>query len=386
MITKCPECELQVSDKAFTCPHCGYPLQKPKEYHKSKKRMRLPNGFGQISEIKGNLRKPFRAMITVGKNKYGRPICKLLQPEAYFETYKEAYEALLEHNKNPDSYSSSMTVKELHDRWVQVYMDRVAPQTYDRTNSVWRHCTPLYDCKLCDLRTGHIKDLMDKETSSNTRIRVRGLFVMMLDYAVEYEMVDHNCAKNIDALTDRREAEAARISHINFEDDEMEILWKNAGDPIVNIILVSCYSGWRPNEICELTLENTDLERWCYVGGSKTDSGKNRTVPVHEKIKGIVNDAYNASKEEGSKYLFSALRGEYFVYKREFRRVIGILGLNPAHTPHDTRVQFVTMAKKYKLDEYAIKRIVGHKISDITESIYTKRDLSWLASELSKIM
>lgn len=26
MLTKCPECELQVSDKASTCPHCGYPL------------------------------------------------------------------------------------------------------------------------------------------------------------------------------------------------------------------------------------------------------------------------------------------------------------------------------------------------------------------------
>lgn len=28
MPTKCPECELQVSDKALTCPHYGYPLIK----------------------------------------------------------------------------------------------------------------------------------------------------------------------------------------------------------------------------------------------------------------------------------------------------------------------------------------------------------------------
>lgn len=27
MIEKCPECELPVSDKAITCPHCGYPLK-----------------------------------------------------------------------------------------------------------------------------------------------------------------------------------------------------------------------------------------------------------------------------------------------------------------------------------------------------------------------
>lgn len=25
-LMKCPECGLQVSDKALACPHCGYPL------------------------------------------------------------------------------------------------------------------------------------------------------------------------------------------------------------------------------------------------------------------------------------------------------------------------------------------------------------------------
>ena len=25
-LIKCPECDLQVSDKAISCPHCGYPL------------------------------------------------------------------------------------------------------------------------------------------------------------------------------------------------------------------------------------------------------------------------------------------------------------------------------------------------------------------------
>lgn len=72
MLTPCPECQLPVSDKAMNCPHCGYPLKeaarKRKPRNKNNKRRRLPNGFGQISEIKNrNLRKPFRAMVTVGK-------------------------------------------------------------------------------------------------------------------------------------------------------------------------------------------------------------------------------------------------------------------------------------------------------------------------------
>ena len=55
------------------------------------KRMRLPNGFGQISKLSGRLRKPYREMITVGFTEEGRSICKILKPVGYFETYNEAY-------------------------------------------------------------------------------------------------------------------------------------------------------------------------------------------------------------------------------------------------------------------------------------------------------
>ena len=78
------------------CPHCGMEIEERRKYTRRKRR-RLPNGFGQISEIKGrNLVKPFRAMVTIDKDAYGKPIAKLLEPEAYFKTYNEAYEALLE--------------------------------------------------------------------------------------------------------------------------------------------------------------------------------------------------------------------------------------------------------------------------------------------------
>ena len=46
---------------------------------------------------------------------------------------------------------------------------------------------------------------------------------------------------------------------------------------------------------------------------------------------------------------------------------------------------FVTMAKKYDVDEYAIKYMVGHKITDITEKVYTAREFDWLREEIEKI-
>ena len=45
-------------------------------------------------------------------------------------------------------------------------------------------------------------------------------------------------------------------------------------------------------------------------------------------------------------------------------------------------MQFVTMCKRCKVDEYAIKYMAEHAISDITEKTYTKRDNSWLYEEI----
>ena len=48
-------------------------------------------------------------------------------------------------------------------------------------------------------------------------------------------------------------------------------------------------------------------------------------------------------------------------------------------------MHFVTKAKKYKVDEYAIKYMVGHEIQDVTEKVYTVRELDWLSEEIEKI-
>lgn len=48
-------------------------------------------------------------------------------------------------------------------------------------------------------------------------------------------------------------------------------------------------------------------------------------------------------------------------------------------------MHFITQAKKYGVDEFAIKYIVGHAITDITEKVYTKREIGWLKTEIEKI-
>jgi integrase len=411
MLDNCPECELQVSDKAVSCPHCGYPLKpnaKPRAYHKSNKKRRLPNGFGQISEIKNrNLRNPFRAMVTVGKSTGGRPICKPLKPESYFATYNDAYAALVEYNKNPYDLTPAITAKELYERWSEDHFKTMKAEGSKRSVGLaWRYCSAVYNMRVMDIRARHIKGCIDegistvdgkeKTPKATTKNAIKTLFNQMLDYALEYEIVDRNYSRSF-TLSDEviKEIHTVEKSHIAFTDEEMELLWAHVADKrYADAIIVQCYSGWRPQELGLLELENIDLENWTFKGGIKTEAGTDRVVPIHSKIRDLVKNKYKEAKAIGSKHLFNVtdsarnsknIKFTYDRYLKGFARVRDELKLNPNHRPHDGRTHFVTMAKKYGVDEYAIKYIVGHKISDITEKVYTKREFEWLREEIEKI-
>ena len=164
MLKPCPECEMQVSDKATICPHCGFPLHSGlvSTVRKSRRRhSRLPNGFGQITELRGrNLRKPFRVMVTVGVNPEGKPIVKLLQPVAYFKTYNDAYKALMEYNKCPYDLTQILTMQELYERWIDEYTKKVCSGNITSTNSAWKYANDLYDMPVRTVRIPHIKNAL----------------------------------------------------------------------------------------------------------------------------------------------------------------------------------------------------------------------------------
>lgn len=410
MLTVCPECELQVSDKALVCPHCGYPF-KPNAVtpvRNSNKRKRLPNGFGQISEMKGhNLRNKYRAMVTVGKKSNGRPIVKPLKPVAYFHTYNEAYAALVEYNKNPYDLDSRMTVKELYEKWSVEYFKTLKSDSSMRTiTSAWSYCSSVYDLNACDLRARHIKYCMengvvkikgkDVYPSANTKTRIKSMFNIMLDYALEYELVDKNYARTFNVSDDViSEINESKRGHLPFTDEEIQKLWSQVKiKDYVDVVLIQCYSGWRPQELGLIRLENVDLENWTFKGGMKTEAGTNRVVPIHTKIRPLVEAKYKEAVRLGSEYLINCTDATthrssnvltYDKYQKRFSKIRDALGLNPLHRAHDGRMHFITMAKKYNVDEYAIKYMVGHQIQDLTERVYTEREIGWLKTEIEKI-
>lgn len=415
MLIKCPECELQVSDKAIQCPHCGYPMtpdvKQRKPRNKNNKRKRLPNGFGQISEIKNrNLRKPFRAMVTVGKTPTGRPICKPLKPESFFLTYNDAYAALVEYNRNPYDLDDDILVSELYEKWTTEYLKDTS-DAYARTiSSAWSYCSSVYNMRAKDLKARHIKGCMTEgyriETrgkkkgekiyaTAGTKSKIKSLFNLMLDYALEHEIVTINYARTFEISGDvTTEIAVNKKNHFPFDDKEFNILLENVDKvKFVDWIVIQCYMGWRPQELATLRLEEVHLDKWYIQAGMKTDAGKQRIVPIHTKIRTLVKKNYDFALSIGSEYLFND-KGQthsgswavtYDKYAHRFNKVMLQLGLNPEHRPHDPRTTFITRGKKAKMDEYALKEMAGHTIQDITESVYTVRDLEWLREDIEKL-
>lgn len=393
MLTTCPECDLQISDKALTCPHCGYPLVSgaaPRQPRK-KTHLRLPNGFGQISKLSDpNLRNPYRVMVPVGKTEEGRVIAKLLKPKSYFKTYNEAYEALLEYNRSPFDLDSQIRMKELYELWSKEYFKKIASASIRTITSAWSYCTPIYDEYVSVIRPRHIKQCMEQTDSPNTKARIKSMFNLMLDYAVEHDYAETNAAREYKLDKGiRKDIDAGRKEHLSFTEEEISILWKVSNQfPIVEILLIQIYMGWRPQELGLIKVENVDLEKWEVKGGMKTTAGTDRMVPIHENIKEICKRRYERAVSFKSEYWLTSEHGEFMTYdkyEKWFTKILAILNINPEHRPHDGRKTFITLCKNNNVDEYAIKKMCGHKIDDITERIYTDRKPEWLSEEISKI-
>ena len=396
MLIKCPECDLQISDKAINCPHCGFPMKPDLQNIKSKKlnrRRRLPNGFGQITELKNmNLRKPFRAMVTVAKADEGRPVCKLLQPEAYFKPYNDAYQALLEYNKNPFNIQNSITIGELYEKWSRKFFAEASESVVTATRSAWRWCKDVECLRVSEFRPRHIRYCMEEATAVRNGIsktatpqmkeRIKITFNKMLDYAVAYELIDKNYSRSFSISTITNiESDQDVKHHIPYTDEEISILWDNLYKyQGVDVMLIQCYTGWRPKELELMKLADVDLEEGIMTGGVKTKAGKDRIVPIHSKIRRLIEKRYRESESLNSEYLFTSKTiyqtGKEVLHNYRYREYLADvnnikerLGLNPEHSPHDGRAHFITQAKKYGMNEFAIKYIVGHAITDITESV-----------------
>jgi integrase len=244
------------------------------------------------------------------------------------------------------------------------------------------------------LGVGHIKDVMDqgyvivsqgkhkgekKYASVNTKCRIKSVFNLMLDYALEHNLVVKNVARCFDVNDMRTEIDYNKKIKKAFTQEDVNILWGSLEDyDFPDVILIGIYTGFRPSELCELKLSNIDLDGNMIVGGMKTQAGTDRKVPIIPLIKPLVEKRYNQAVRLGSDWLLNDRRSTtglhitYDKFRHRFEATLAELGLGD-YTGHCCRVTFVTKCYSAKIPEYVIKRVVGHSLKDnITDDTYNR--------------
>ena len=59
--------------------------------------------------------------------------------------------------------------------------------------------------------------------------------------------------------------------------------------------------------------------------------------------------------------------------------------INAKHTTHDCRHTCATLMDNAEVNENAKRRILGHSISDVTNGVYTHKDIRQLRKAINKI-
>ncbi len=215
-----------------------------------------------------------------------------------------------------------------------------------------------------------------KKRSLSTLNNIKILFNQVCHFAMENDFISKDYSQFV-SVTNTNEKKIKR----EFTEDEIKILWNNSDDYYIRFALILIYTGFRINELLQLKIENIDLDKGSMRGGLKTKAGKNRLVPIHERIKPFIDKLYNPQNI----YLYDnngkVINDE--AMRNGFINSLSKLGIN--HNPHECRHTTATLLDKYRANPVTIKKILGHATQDLTSSVYIHKNLQELKKAINLI-
>lgn len=344
--------------------------------------MRLPNGYGSVYKLSGqNRRKPYIARRTIGWDDNGKQLYATI---GYYRTKAEALQALAAFNDNPyDLQMSKVTFADIYKRWWDDTFDDDSNRSTTRNYSAaYKHCEPLYDMKMADIRPQHMQDIIDNcGAGYQMQKRIRILFNQLYRWCVQHDAIKKNYADQLSVTNDTESK-----TRTAFTTEEIEKLWAQVNkNKYVPLILMLIYSGVRISELLDLKKEDVNLdEQWFKVRKSKTKAGI-RIVPIADKVLPFWRQFMASSN---CPYAVCTVNGEHISYDN-FQKIYWkplMRELNMEHTPHETRHTFISLMVAANANQTILKKIVGHKsIMNLTEKVYTHVEIQTLLREVNLI-
>lgn len=335
--------------------------------------MKLPNSYGSIEKLSGKRRKPYMVRKTIGWDNDGKQIKKII---GYYETRTQALQELALYNENPyDIDSRDITLEELYNKWHNEKDSKVSERTKSCYKMAWNYCGEIKNMRFVDLRLSHLQHIVDGMVGKwSAKREFKIVFNQLYDYAIKNNINIKKYSEYIDIGK-----KTTKVDRIPFEQWEIDKMWENIDRmDYIDTILILIYTGLRIGELFDITVENVHLDEKYMRGGLKTEAGKNRVIPIHDKILPLIKKYYDHSTKIGCKYLITNSLDrpmQYSNYKREkWFPMMEQLGFDK-HLPHDTRHTFATRMDRTPANKVAIKRIMGHSSQDITDKVYTHKDI-----------
>lgn len=368
---------------------------------------RRPNGSGTVVKLSGRRRKPFCARVTLDERNPVNGEKKQLVIGT-FETYQEALNALSLYSltkNNTISKKEAMEidpevyqkVQEKMSKKVPTFLDiyyildkedfsSLSPHTQNNMHGAIKHLKKLHYLKIDQITLRMIQDVFDEDGSNHgTQVHMKTICTKVFRYAVvnQYISRDDDYTSYI-RVPKYEESDMHRPYTIN------EILaLKKADTPEAHIMLIFIYTGVRINEMLNINRDNIHIDEKCdddgterlisyMITGSKTKAGKNRIVPIHDDIKQYVIDELLKPEKRLVDVSYPNFTNRTVLVK------VNKL-LNTHHTMHDTRKTFATLCQMNNLNVYIRKKVLGHRMNDITFDVYTNESKNRLWTEINKI-
>ena len=368
---------------------------------------RRPNGSGTVVKLSGRRRKPFCAKVTLDERNLQNGEKKRLVIGT-FETYQEALNALSLYSLTVNNTISKKEAMEIDPEVYQKVQDKMSkkvptfldiyyildkdefsllsPQTQNSMHGAIKHLKKLHYLKIDQITLRMIQDVFDEDESNHsTQVHMKTICTKVFRYAVVNQYIERN-----DDYT-------SYIRIAKYEESDMhrpytinEILaLKKADTPEAHIMLIFIYTGVRINELLNINRDNIHIDEKCdddgterlisyMITGSKTKAGKNRIVPIHDDIKQFVIDELLKPEKRLVDVTYAN-----FTTRTVLIKVNKLL--NTHHTMHDTRKTFATLCQMNNLNVYIRKKVLGHRMNDITFDVYTNESKNRLWTEINKI-
>lgn len=366
---KCKKCKKELSDDWVYCPWCG-----AKQKSTPRKTIKRENGTGSVYMRNDRKSRPWVAVTPKVGN---------LQSEiiGYYATAQTAKDALDDYRKNPTT-KLNITLKQIYEEWKPLGLKDKSKQLADSYNAAWIKLKSLYDVKFRELRTAQVQSIIDSLQKERQKLGKDGKQIIKNDIPQVLAPMSYSALHDIKVLMGLLYRYAMQNDIVNKNYAEFLLLPKNVSGvkdcfndlelkkienavakvPFADCILFMCYTGLRITEF--LTLNKFSIHEKSGVcalyGGIKTDAGKNKVVPVHHKIKSIL-DEWRAKdgetifcRPDGTPYPVKYFRESCF-----YPALKGI-GITRKLTPHATRRTLATLMSTANVREEDFIAMMGH--------------------------